>query len=417
MARQYTVIEQIRVDDVGPVELVLAEGAQTEEVLLKRLHPHLAMEAKTAERFLDRAKKVAKLDDPGICPVIDVGTDKKGPFFASQKPSGESFTSVIEQLSKEAPARVLDVACQIIAIAAQTLESIREDIEPFGISADRITIGRDGVVTLMFGGVLAEGDSDGGDIFTLGVLLWDLVQKDESGQQPAATGLEELPTIEDDGSAADQRLAHLVGRAMAWGERFSSLGEMGSAFQEHLRKKGAQMDSRALGELMEELFVEEVEGHTLPVPAASPATSSPAPIMADRGHTGVSRLPEGLFASKPAEPTAEATDEDMAPTLMGVGSMSAEISAQARALSASPPQEEVHDTKLVLPPTPVSPRSPKPAPAPAPASAPTPTPPAPRAPPPQNPLLSPANRKYFFLGGVLLLLAMIVLLIATVATR
>ena len=102
----------------GMAELLLAksEGPHgfAKQVVLKRIHPHLADDPGFVEMFLDEARLAAQLDHPNVVSVFDLGDGDDGTFFAMEYLRGADVRRLLAAAGGRLPLE------HAVAIAAGT---------------------------------------------------------------------------------------------------------------------------------------------------------------------------------------------------------------------------------------------------------------------------------------------------------
>jgi len=199
MVSHYRIIEKIGAGGMGEVYLV-EDTKLNRKVALKFLPPHLSQDEECRKRFTREAQAAAKLDQPNIVTIYEVGEYKGRPFFAMQHVEGQSLRDVIK--SKELTLN------QAINLAAQICEGlnkahqagvIHRDIKPSNIvidTDDRAKLLDFGLATVAGTNKLTRTGSTLGtigymspeqvqgkeidhrsDLFSLGVVLYELITK------------------------------------------------------------------------------------------------------------------------------------------------------------------------------------------------------------------------------------------------
>lgn len=177
-------------------------------IALKRLLPHVDEDAEAAQRFLDEARLAAKLEHPGIGRVLDWGVHRGSHFLAMELLEGGDLGRLTTGMDQPAGPLVaaaigaqlgdgLDYLHGLTDAAGQPLGVVHRDVSP-----RNIFMAREGRVVLVdFGSARYNGrqsETTGGvvrgkhgymspeqvrgealdgrtDIFSLGVVLWELV--------------------------------------------------------------------------------------------------------------------------------------------------------------------------------------------------------------------------------------------------
>jgi tetratricopeptide (TPR) repeat protein len=149
-----------RIGAGGMGEVFLAEradGAFAREVAIKRIRAGFAP---LAERFLRERQILARLEHPGIAPLLDGGLDDDGrPWFALAYVRGEPITTWCDarRLGLEARVALLEKLCAAVQFAHANLV-VHRDLKPANA-----LVGEDGEPRLLDFGIaklLDEGDAE-----------------------------------------------------------------------------------------------------------------------------------------------------------------------------------------------------------------------------------------------------------------
>jgi serine/threonine-protein kinase len=135
-------------------------------VAVKMIKPWWTEDREWAERFEREAQLMARLGDPGIVQIYDVGDSEDGAYYVAELVEGESLA---ERLSRGrlSPAEALDVAEQLcLALAhAHARRVVHRDVKPGNVLIDpggRVKVGDFGIARL------AEGTNDDAGATVLG---------------------------------------------------------------------------------------------------------------------------------------------------------------------------------------------------------------------------------------------------------
>jgi len=143
---KYELIRRLAIG--GMAEVFLARGpvpgGGERELVVKRLLPHLAEDAKFLELFLSEARIAARLAHPNIVQLFDLGVDNGLPYLAMDYVDGPSLRHVLQRaaaLSVGLPfalcARIVSQACEALAYAHELCDPngrwlglIHRDVSP-----------------------------------------------------------------------------------------------------------------------------------------------------------------------------------------------------------------------------------------------------------------------------------------------
>ena len=281
-------------------------GDFEKRVALKRVHPHLADDARFVAMFLDEARIAACVDHPNVCSTIDFGEASSSHYLAMDLIRGRTVGQVAEALHLDGVDMTVRERCalaaRIVIDAAEGLHAVHEarsaDGKPLGIvhrdvAPANLMVRWDGVTQVTDFGCAraremarmywsADGESRGHpsytapetirgaepdrriDVWALGVILWELLAGERLFRREAIH--DTLFAIVGDDPPAPSRhcpgvpaeLDRIVARALAKDpkDRFQTARELSGELREWLRGTGLAMDAPEVAARMARLFPE-----------------------------------------------------------------------------------------------------------------------------------------------------------------
>ncbi|HEY8429809.1 MAG TPA: serine/threonine-protein kinase [Sandaracinaceae bacterium] len=254
---RYDVIGRLATGGMAEIFLARESGPKTVErhVVVKRVLPHVAQDARLVEMFVHEARLCMNLSHPNICPIYEFG-DAGGSFFlAMEWVRGISLRDLLERVTGPLPIPFLvrvfaDIAGALHHAhtctdgAGNPLSIVHRDVTP-----ENIMIGFDGVPKLLdFGVAKTAGQKhkteagnlkgkfayispeqyqglplDGrSDVFSLGVCMYEaltgknIYERASEYETVAAIVLDpEVPSVRDSRADVPEELDAIVRRAMA----------------------------------------------------------------------------------------------------------------------------------------------------------------------------------------------------------
>jgi eukaryotic-like serine/threonine-protein kinase len=290
----------------GMAEIFLASQSSLagfEKLLvIKRILPNLAREARFVEMFLDEARIAAMLNHPNVVQIFDLGRVQGQFFIAMEYLSGESLSMLIRKYRGRKTAIPPHLAAGILLQAAEGLHHahhmvgkdgkplniVHRDVSPqnifvlydggvkvvdFGIAkaALRSTQTRAGTLKGKYAymspeQVLGEELDGRSDVFALGIVLWECLVGAKLFKQESELKLLQSITQKDAPSprsvnpGVPEALAAITLKAMARNreERFSSAAEFRSALAAYLKTCQLDADTVAIGAVMQDMFSDRI---------------------------------------------------------------------------------------------------------------------------------------------------------------
>ena len=267
-------------------------------IAIKRVHPHMAKHPQFIDMFLDEARIAASIQHPNVASVFDLGDDDGEYFLAMEYLHGENLAVVMQRAAEEVGRVPYALATYIIARAAEGLHHSHQTKDRRGrpidlihrdVSPQNIFVTYDGQIKLTdFGIAKAAGrltdTKTGGmkgksaymapeqalgqdidrrvDIFSLGVVLWELTvgqrlfkAKTEAQSLMRITG-GNTPTPSSVLPGYPPALEAIVMRALNRDrlKRYESAGQMGDDLTRLLQSTGDHIGSREVSAFMRELL-------------------------------------------------------------------------------------------------------------------------------------------------------------------
>ncbi len=185
---RYRIEQRIAVG--GMATVYRATDARLDRVVaLKVMHPALAANAGSVDRFIREARSTARLDHPNIVGVLDQGTDGGYVYLAMEYVAGCTLRDVLGDRGALPPRAVLDIVEPMLAglAAAHRAGLIHRDIKP-----ENVLIGDDGRVKVADFGLVRAVDPQDGQTSTstdsvLGTLSYLSPEQIEGGTVDART--------------------------------------------------------------------------------------------------------------------------------------------------------------------------------------------------------------------------------------
>ena len=317
----YEVLREIGSGGMAEVFLARQLGPAGFEKLavLKCIHRHLAREKYFIDMFLDEARLAARINDPHVVQIYELGESNGTYFMAMEYLVGETLSAVMKVTVGRGPALPPHFAARIAADVAAGLHAAHELHDDVGRSLD--VVHRDvshGNVVVLYSGIVkvldfgvakardslsstAAGSIKGkyaymspeqvsdqpvdrrSDIFSLGVVLWEMLARrtlfladtDTATARRIVEGI--VPPPSSIVAQVPPELDQITLRALAKDpkQRFQTAEEMQIALESFLRASGVAAGSLELGSYMKAAFPERLERRSRLVKAAQLDTELP----------------------------------------------------------------------------------------------------------------------------------------------
>jgi serine/threonine-protein kinase len=254
---RYEVIEELGRGGMGNVYRVVDKKIN-EEMALKLLHPVIATEKKTIERFKNELKLARKITHKNVCRMYDLNEEEGTPFITMEYVPGEDLKGMIRMTGQLSVGRALSISKQICEglTEAHHLGVVHRDLKSRNIMIDK-----EGNARIMdFGiarslkaeGITGEGMMIGtpeymspeqvkgeeadqrSDIYSLGIVLFEMVtgkipfEGDTSISIALKHKTEEPPNPLDFNAQIPEELSTVILKCMKKEkeERYLSIGDL-----------------------------------------------------------------------------------------------------------------------------------------------------------------------------------------------
>jgi serine/threonine-protein kinase len=336
---RYRVVDEIGIGGMASVHLARMDGPGGFQkwVAIKRIHAHLVEDETFIQMFLDEARVAARISHPNVAQVFELGKHDDTYWIAMEYLHGEPLREVMRRTEEIGQPMPPEIACRIIADAAEGLNAAHEllgkageklnlvhrDVTPhnlfvtydgttkvvdFGIAkfSSRMANTRAGTLK----GKLAymspeqvngEQIDRRTDIFALGVVLWELT----TGQRlfRMESDLDTLAKVQEcnvprpstiiRGYPLDLEKIILKTLAKNKGERFKTAREMSRALQSLLMKRGLFIASDEVSAYTQAIFADRMQRRDAHLRWAAEVTQTISLDKAD----GMQELSTGSFES------------------------------------------------------------------------------------------------------------------------
>jgi serine/threonine-protein kinase len=167
MARRlggYELVEPIGTGGMAEVFLATHKGPVgfEKQVVLKVIHPDLARDEHFVAMFLDEARIAARIHDPRVVQIYELGEHDGTYFMAMEYLDGESLASIVKAAMRGRPPPSAPLVARIVAEAAAGLHAAHElrdgdgrllDVVHRDVSHANIAVLYSGVVKILDFGV------------------------------------------------------------------------------------------------------------------------------------------------------------------------------------------------------------------------------------------------------------------------
>jgi serine/threonine protein kinase len=302
---RYRVVDEIGIGGMASVHLARMDGPGGFQkwVAIKKIHPHLVEDESFVQMFLDEARVAARISHPNVATVFDLGKHEDTYWIAMEYLHGEPLREVMRRTEELGTAMPPEIACRVIADAAEGLHAAHELLGKNGeklglvhrdVTPHNLFVTYDGVTKVVDFGIAKfssranhtrAGTLKGKlaymspeqvhgevidrrtDIFALGVVLWELTTgqrlfRMESDLDTLAKVQEcnvQRPSTLIRGYPVD--LEKIVMKALAKnrGERFRTARELSRALQSLLMRRGLFIASDEVAAYVQSIFTDRIQ--------------------------------------------------------------------------------------------------------------------------------------------------------------
>jgi eukaryotic-like serine/threonine-protein kinase len=131
---RYRILARLRAGGMATLYLAQRRGAAgfTRPVAIKVIHPHLASDPRFVQMFVDEARLSAKLDDPHIVRVEELGEEKGTYFLVMEYVAGVSLAQLLRALGERKRRLNVSIATGIAMQIAAGLHAAHEATDERG---------------------------------------------------------------------------------------------------------------------------------------------------------------------------------------------------------------------------------------------------------------------------------------------
>ncbi len=302
---RYRVVDEIGIGGMASVHLARMDGPGGFQkwVAIKRIHPHLIEDDSFIHMFLDEARIAARISHPNVATVFELGKHDDTYWIAMEYLHGEPLREVMRRTEEIGSPMPPEIACRVIADAAEGLHAAHEllgkngeklnlihrDVTPhnlfvtyegttkvvdFGIAkfSSRMSSTRAGTLKGKLAymspeQVQGETIDRRTDIFALGVVLWELTTGRRLFRMDS--DLDTLAKVQEcniprpstiiRGYPID--LEKIVMKALSKnrGERFKTAREFSRMLQSLLMRRGLFIASDEVANYVQSIFKDRIE--------------------------------------------------------------------------------------------------------------------------------------------------------------
>ena len=371
---RYRVVDEIGVGGMASVHLARMDGPGGFQkwVAIKRIHPHLVEDETFVNMFLDEARVAARISHPNVATVFELGKHDATYWIAMEYLHGEPLREVMRRTEDLGQPMPPEIACRVIADAAEGLHSAHEllgrngeklglvhrDVTPhnlfvtydgctkvvdFGIAkfSSRMANTRAGTLKGKLAymspeQVAGESIDRRTDVFALGVVLWELT----TGQRlfRMENDLDTLAKVQEcnvprpssivRGYPIDLEKIVLKALAKNKNERYRTSRELSRALQSLLMRRGLFIASDEVASYMTSVFGDRIQKREAHLRWAAEVTQTididkmkavaPSPWQADDGsiltYNSEVQASQGSVSRGPPRPAAGLPAADSRPS-------------------------------------------------------------------------------------------------------
>ncbi len=336
---RYRVVDEIGVGGMASVHLARVDGPGGFQkwVAIKRIHSHLVEDESFVNMFFDEARVAARISHPNVATVFDLGKDADSYWIAMEYLHGEPLREAMRRIEPPGKPMPPEIACRIIADAAEGLHAAHELLGPRGerlnlvhrdVTPHNLFVTYDGRIKVVDFGIAKfrsrmastragtlkgkiaymSPEQAGGetldrrtDVFGLGVVLWELttgrrlfrMESDLDTMAKVQLCNPPRPSTLVRGYPVD--LEKIVMKALSRNrnDRYRTARELSKALQSLLVRRGLFVGSEEVAAYMQSLFSDRIRKREEHLQWAAEVTNT---LEGDPSQKATSELAGGLAA-------------------------------------------------------------------------------------------------------------------------